>query len=254
MHERRPPTQHSMSSLRHVVREAPFGSLLSEAELARIERDLRPHDVAAGAHVAWRGDEAANWVVVIDGMLKVEATAADGRRTTLIGITRAGWLGEAALLGDGRWPYDVIATRASVLGLLPRATFDELLASSLPFNRVLLGQLNARLRQFAARCEHVRLNSTREHVAYCLAELYDPWLYPGTGRRLPLSQDEVAHLAGVSRPTAHRVLHDLETQGLLSVAYGTITVHDPSALQRQAQRSRAPVAHGCALKVTAQCR
>ena len=242
MHERRWANAASLggrsASVQHaVVREGPFGSFLSEAELARIERDLRMHEVAAGAHVAWRGDEVAHWVVVVEGMLKVEATAVDGRRTTLIGITRAGWLGESALLGDGRWPHDVIATRASLLGLLPRATFDELLATSLGFNRALLGQLNARLRQFAQRCEHERLHHTRDHVAHCLAELYDPWLYPGTRQRLTLSQDDVAHLAGVSRPTAHRALHDLETQGLLSVAYGTITVHDPAALQQQALRS-----------------
>jgi CRP-like cAMP-binding protein len=225
------------ASLLRCVREGPFGKFLSEAELARIERDLRTHEVDAGGHVAWRGDEVTHWVVVIEGMLKVEALAVDGRRTTLIGVTRAGWLGESALLGDGRWPHDVIATHASLLGLLPRATFDDLLANSLAFNRALLGQLNARLRQFALRCEHERLHHTREHVAHCLAELYDPWLYPGTRQRLTLSQDDVAHLAGVSRPTAHRALHDLETQGLLSVAYGTITVHDPAALQQQASRT-----------------
>lgn len=219
-------------SLHRVVHEAPFSALLNRAELARIERDLRPHDVPSGSHVAWKGDAAAHWIVVIEGMLKVEAASADGRRTTLVGITRAGWLGESALLGDGRWPYDVIATRATLVGLLPRATFDELLATSLAFNRVLLGQLNARLRQFAQRCEHERLLDAHVHVAQCLAELYDPWLYPGTGARLPLSQDEVAHLAGVSRPTAHRALHELESRGLLSVAYGAITVHDPAALLR----------------------
>jgi CRP-like cAMP-binding protein len=224
--------------LHEVVREAPFGNLLSEAELARIEGGLRLHEVAAGAHVAWAGDEVSHWAVVVDGMLKVEASAFDGRRTTLLGITRGGWLGESALLGDGRWPYDVIATRTTLLGLLPRAAFDELLASSLAFNRVLLGQLNARLRQFALRCEHERLHDRGHHVAHCLAELYDPWLYPGTGQRLPLSQDDVAHLAGVSRPTAHRALHDLETQGLLSVAYGAITVHDPAALQQHGSSPR----------------
>lgn len=217
-----------------VIREGPIGRLVGAVERERIEHALRPHEVAAGAYLARASDEATHWVVVLDGMLKVEATAPDGRRTTLVGITRGGWLGESALLDDGRWPYDVIATQASLLGLLPRAVFDELLGSSLAFNRVLLQQLNARLRQFAQRCEHVRLHDTREHVAHCLAELYNARLYPGTGHRLPLSQDDVAHLAGVSRPTAHRALHELETRGLLSVAYGVITVHDPAALQQQA--------------------
>jgi CRP/FNR family transcriptional regulator, cyclic AMP receptor protein len=218
--------------LRRTVREAPFSGLLSAAERARIETDMRPQQVLAGAHVAWKGAAVAHWIVVVEGMVKVEASAADGRHTTLIGVPRGGWLGESALLADGRWPFDIIATRPSLLGLLPRATFDELLASSLGFNRALLGQLNARLRQFAMRCEHERLLEAHVHVAQCLAELYDPWLYPGTEHRIALSQDELAHLAGVSRPTANRALHELEVRGVLSVAYGAIMVHDPAALLR----------------------
>jgi CRP-like cAMP-binding protein len=215
-----------------VVREAPFASLLKERELAFLESSMHMQDVAAGAHVAWKGDAVTDWIVVVEGMLKVEAAAADGRHTTLIGVPRAGWLGESALLADGRWPFDIVATQPSRLGLLPRAAFDELLATSLGFNRALLGQINARLRQFALRCEHERLLDAHVHVAQCLAELYDPWLYPGTERCIALSQDELAHLAGVSRPTANRALHALEARGLLSVAYGTITVHDPAALVR----------------------
>ena len=234
MQRRTTTTADARARLHRVVLEAPFAGLLSEAERARIAIGLRLQPVAAGEHVAFKGDAAAHWVVVVEGLLKVEARSPDGRRTTLVGITRAGWLGESALLGDGRWPFDVIATRAGEIGLLPRAVFDALLATSLAFNRVLLGQLNARLRQFAQRCEYDRLHHTREHVVHCLAELFDPWLCPGTGAHLALSQDEVANLAGVSRPTANRALHELESMGLLSVGYGQITVHDPQALQRLA--------------------
>lgn len=222
----------SASILRDVVRGAAFARSLGVAELDRIERDMQARQVDAGGHLAWKGDAVEHWIVVIDGMVKVEATAADGRRTTLIGVTGAGWLGESALLGDGRWPFDVIATQPTTVGLMPRATFEWLLDTSLAFNRCLLDQLNARLRQFASRCEHVRFCEANRHVAHCLAELYDPRLCPGTERRLGLSQDDVAHLAGISRPTAHRALHELELQGVLSVAYGAITVHDPEALQR----------------------
>ena len=65
-----------------------------------------------------------------------------------------------------------------------------------------------------------------------LGELFDERLYPRTTRRLPLSQDEVAHLAGISRPSANRALHELERLGVLSVAYGTVLIHDPQELQR----------------------
>jgi CRP-like cAMP-binding protein len=215
-----------------VLRAAPFAGALGEDTLRRVRREMHERRVEAGAHVAWKGDAVEHWVVLIDGLVKIEAAASDGRKTTLLSITPGGWFGEAALLGDGHWPFDVIATRASRLGLMPRATFEALLGTSIGFNRLLLDQINARLSQFVQRCEHLRFCEAGAHVAHCLAELFDPRLYPRTGRRLSLSQEEVAQLAGISRPTAHRALHALEAQGVLSVRYASIVVHDPEALLR----------------------
>lgn len=221
-----------VSSLKGLVRAAPFSTALGDAELDRLEHDLHERSFPSGGHVAWKGDAVEHWMVVVDGMVKVEAAAADGRKTTLIGITGGGWFGETALLQGGRWPFDVLASRATRLGLLPRATFEWLLGSSVGFNRFLLDQVNARLWQFVQRCEHLRFCEAGEHVAHCLGELFDERLYPRATRRLPLSQDDVAQLAGISRPTANRALHELERLGVLSVAYGTVVIHDPAALQR----------------------
>ncbi len=232
-HRPRRNTEHEqVSSLKSLVRDASFSNSLSEAELVRMERDLHERSFVSGGHVAWKGDPVEHWMVVVDGMVKVEAAAADGRKTTLMGITPGGWFGEGALLRGGRWPFDVIASQATTLGLLPRATFEWLLGSSIAFNRFLLDQVNARLWQFVQRCEHLRFCEAGEHVAHCLGELFDERLYPRTTRRLPLSQDEVAQLAGISRPTANRALHELERRGVLSVAYGTVLIHDPQELQR----------------------
>ena len=229
---RRGTEPESGAGLKTLVWTAPFSGALSKAELDRIEHDLHERSFVAGGHVAWKGDPVEHWMVVAEGLVKVEAAAADGRKTTLMGITAGGWFGEAALLRGGRWPFDVIASQATTLGLLPRATFEWLLGSSIAFNRFLLGLVNARLWQFVQRCEHLRFCEAGEHVAHCLGELFDERLYPRTTRRLPLSQDEVAHLAGISRPTANRALRELERLGVLSVAYGTVLIHDPQELQR----------------------
>ncbi len=237
MHRPRPNREPApVPNLKGLVRAASFAASLSETELLRVERDLHERSFVSGGHVAWKDDPVEHWMVVVDGMVKVEAAAADGRKTTLMGITGGGWFGETALLRGGRWPFDVIASRATTLGLLPRATFEWLLGSSIAFNRFLLDQVNARLWQFVQRCEHLRFCEAGEHVAHCLGELFDQRLYPRTARCLPLSQEEVAQLAGISRPTANRALHELERLGVLSVAYGELLIHDPQALRRLGDR------------------
>jgi CRP/FNR family cyclic AMP-dependent transcriptional regulator len=221
-----------LSALKQFLRSAIFARTLADEELARVERDTVVRQVPEGGHICLKLAQVDYWVGVIDGMVKLESVSIDGRTTTLMGVSNGGWFGEGSVLKGGRWPYDAIALRACTIALVPRATFEWLLGSSLAFNRFLIDQLNARLAQFVIRCEHARLHDVSGHVAHCLAELFDPRLYPGADSRIQLSQEEMAHLVGVSRPTVNRALRRLELEGLLSVDYGSITVTDPDALRR----------------------
>ena len=51
---------------------------------------------------------------------------------------------------------------------------------------------------------------------------------------IPLTQEELAQLAGTTRPTANRVLRAAETAGVLKVARGRIEVLDAAAVARRA--------------------
>ena len=79
--------------------------------------------------------------------------------------------------------------------------------------------------------EHDRLLDPDARVARCLASLFNPHLYPGIGRALPISQEEIGHLAGLSRQRVNQALQALEQAGLLRVDYGGITVLDLAGLR-----------------------
>ena len=63
--------------------------------------------------------------------------------------------------------------------------------------------------------EYERLLEPDARVARCLAELFNPLLYPGMGMRLTITQEEVGYLARVSRQRANQALRKLEEAGLL---------------------------------------
>jgi CRP-like cAMP-binding protein len=129
-----------------------------------------------------------------------------------------------------------VALRDSRLALVPASTFHWLLGTSLPFNRFLIDQLNARLAQFVIRVEHSRSFHPDRHVAHCLAELFNTELYPGTATTLQISQEEIAFLAGVSRQLANRALRRLEDEKLLQVSYGSIRIINVEALRAFASK------------------
>ncbi len=79
--------------------------------------------------------------------------------------------------------------------------------------------------------EHDRLLGPEARLARSLAGLYNPVLYPGVGPQLPISQEELGQLVGLSRQRVNQALKCLETEGLLRVDYGGITVLDVGRLR-----------------------
>jgi len=212
--------------LKKFICSSVWSKNLTEDQVRRVENEAFEMTVSAGQIVCRRGERADHWYGVAEGLVKVSNVSRSGRPTTFIGIPAGGWLGEGSVLKRENRPYDVVALRDSRLVLVPSATFHWLLDTSLPFNRFLIDQLNARLGQFVLRLEHARSHHPEMHVAHCLAELFNAQLYPGTATTLEISQEEISFLAGVSRQLVNRALHRLEEAQLIEVKYGSIKIID----------------------------
>lgn len=220
-----------MKSLDTMLRESLWARTLPADELDRVVAETRERRVPVGGYAIRCGDPADSWIGVIDGLVKMSVSHADGRHSTFTGVTEGGWAGEGSLLKPGRWRYDGVAVRPTRLACVPRSTFERLVSTHLEFNRFLLQHLNARLSLFIGLVEYDRLLGPDARVARCLASLFDADLYPRASRHVRLSQEEIGLLAAVSRQRANESLHALERAGLLRVEFGGVTVIDLAGLR-----------------------
>ncbi len=221
-----------MSASGEHVALSPWLHELDAAQQERVRRDLIERELHAGAFVCRKGGPVEHWIGVVRGIVKVSNVSSAGKPVTLTGIAAGGWFGEGSLLKDEPRRYDVVALRDSRIAYLPRATFHWLLDTSIPFNRHLLQQLNERLGQFIGTVEIDRLLGPDARVARCLAQLFNPLLYPAVGTRLEISQSEIGFLTGLSRQTVNRALQRLGRDGLVQLEYGALTVVSLEALRR----------------------
>ncbi len=226
-----------MKTLHEMLRSSLWAAAIEPAQLEQVLADCHERRVPCGGLAIRRGEPAVHWVGVIEGLLKMSVSLPDGRHTNFTGVTAGGWAGEGSLLRPGAWRYDGVAVRDTRLALMPRHCFERLMGTSLAFNRYLLQHLNARLSLFIGLAEFDRLLGPDARVARCLASLFDPDLYPHTGNFIQLSQEEIGLLAAVSRQRANQALHRLESEGLLRVEFGGVTVRDLAGL-----RAYSPVA------------
>lgn len=218
--------------LRRMLEASAWARALSPADLDRVAAETAVRTCPAGGLVCHKGERVDHWVGVVDGLVKMANVSAEGKSTSYTGIGAGGWFGEGSLLKDEPRRYDIVALRESTVAYMPRATFERLLDSNLAFNRFLIVQLNERLGQFVALVEHGRLHGPEARLARSLAGLFNPVLYPGVGLSLPVSQEELGQLVGLSRQRVNQALKRLEADGLVRVDYGSVTVLDLDRLKR----------------------
>lgn len=166
--------------------------------------------------------------------MKLENITEGGKSSSFAGVPSLAWFGEGSVLKGEPRPYEIIALQDSVVAFLPRASFLKLLEESHPFALWLVDQLNARLAHYVALVQNFRLRDPVAQVAYSLSGLFDTALFPNTGRRVTLSQEELGRLSGVSRQVTNRALQELQERGAIRLSYGSVEVIDLGVLKEVA--------------------
>ena len=233
-------TSTSAPTLEAMLRTSLWADTLTADEFERVLRECFERTIAVGGYAIRRGEMADQWIGVIDGLVKMSVSQADGRLSTFTGVTAGGWAGEGSLLKPCRWRYDGVAVRPTRIACMPRPTFTRLVSTSLAFNHFLLLHLNARLSLFVGLVEYDRLLGPDARVARCLASLFDPDLYPHADCHVQLSQEEIGLLSAVSRQRTNEALHELERAGLLTIEFGSVTVRDVPGLRGYCGAAAAP--------------
>ena len=193
-----------------------------QEKLIREAYTLRAHK---GDVLLPSGKESEGWYAVLWGFVKLQSPFRDEQGSAFLALTGGEWFGEgSALKGESR-RYEVVALRDSELVCIPRPQFQEMLATSVPFNHAVLACMNQRLGQAMAIIEANRTGSLEQRLALYLSRLFWHGL-----RRLNLSQEELGCLAGMSRQAANRALKGLEIRGLVALRHGRVMEVDQDAV------------------------
>ena len=155
---RRAPTEQELKNI-------PWLDLLTVAEKEMAVTNLYVSNAQVGDYVCRIGKPPTYWFGVIDGLLKMSTTNAQGESVTFTGLSPGGWFGEGTLIKLESYRYNVQALRNSLVAGMPTATFQWLLDHSIGLNRFVMNQLNERLGQFIAAREIDRINNPDIRVA-----------------------------------------------------------------------------------------
>jgi CRP/FNR family cyclic AMP-dependent transcriptional regulator len=183
-----------------------------------------------------RGDAPSGLYAVVDGAIRVAATAPSGKEVLLAVVEAPMWFGEISVLDGQPRTHDAVADEESTLLHVPQAAVDALLDAEPRYWRHLGVLVAGKLRISFGVIEDIVMLPIAVRLARRLvlaAERYGEW-QDRSSRVVDLRQEQLATMLSTSRQTVNQLLKDLEARGLVRLSYGNVEILDLDGLRAAA--------------------
>ena len=213
--------------------------------------DLRPDDVRnvlsiarrrtfrRGEIVFHRDDPADSLHLIVRGRFGARVVTPLGDDILLDVMGPGQSFGELAVLQPGsRRSATVSALEDGETRSVFRDDFVQLEREHPGVKDVLLQLLAEQLRRASDRIVEAHYVDADTRVRRRLVELADAYRSADGEAVVPLTQEDVAAMAGTSRATVNRVLRDEQQQGAVELGRGRVIVLDREALERRCRFGR----------------
>jgi CRP/FNR family cyclic AMP-dependent transcriptional regulator len=216
-----------------VTTEWPLLSQLVPEQRRQLLAAGRGRQFARREVIFHEGDPGDSLHLVQRGRVAVRVTTPMGDVVTLTVLGPGQTFGELALLDEpATRTATVVALESTQTWALHRDQFNRLRASQPGIDRILVDLLAGYVRRLSDQVVQALYLPADKRVTRRLLELADIY---SDRREIPLTQEDLASLAGTSRATVNRVLGELEQAGGLAVARGRIKILDHERLTRAAR-------------------
>ena len=175
--------------------------------------------------------EAAQRVgIVLEGRVQAQKTFPNGSQINVSARCAGQLIGPAAVFStSGRYPCDVVALEPVTVIMFRREDLLELMQKNVLILENLMTEISSAAYMLQQRLELLSYSGIAQKAAF--------WLLMQarqTGKdtvRIPDSVSKWAMLMNVSRPSLHREIKRLESEGIIAYSSASIRILDPDALQ-----------------------
>lgn len=222
------------------MREGSFLDRLSDRERAVVESKSVRRSYRRGAKLFLEGDTASEVLIIQKGQIKITVGSHDGREV-LLEVRGAGEvIGEMALIDDSPRSASAfsLSTPTEVLVMSVRS-FTELVDTDGEFTRSLLDEMVRKVRDASFHQLELALDDVVGRVARRLLDLDQRFGRMKAGVvsvKSPITQQEMADWAGVSRQAVVKELSALRDAGIVESKGSVMTIVDREALEERAAR------------------
>ena len=179
-----------------------------------------------------------NFILMLDGRVRVYQTALDGREITLYRIEPGGMcvLSLNSMLQEQ--PFNAIAETETPIRALVMSEndFNTLMNNSEIFRHYVLTTLTSRLCESMCLIQTTAFDNLNMRLACMLGSLFER----NRGGILKVTHQELAHELGTTREVISRILKQFEKQSCVRLSRGQIEIASPEGLEWFSKEQKNP--------------
>ena len=209
---------------------------LDEGDRREVLSACRRRKFARGEVVFHEGDPGDTLHLIAKGHVAVRTTTPRGDEALIRVLGPGDFFGELSVIAPAPRNATIVCLDPTETLGLHRDAFDELRSRHPGVDAVLMQALIAEVRRLSTQLSQALYLPAESRVWKRVADLTR--LYETAASdvvTIPMTQDDVAHMAGTTRPTANKVLRSGEDKGVLRISRGCIEILDVAALAKLAR-------------------
>jgi len=200
---------------------------LDDPAWLRVLDAARPVEIPAGTTVFRDGDGCQNYMFVIEGSVRVQKIAENGREIVLYRVQEgeACILTTSCLLSHQRYPAEGV-TETDVRAItIPVSVFDAGIAGSAGFRQFVFSSYGKRISELIMLVEDVAFGKMDIRLSQYLLDM-------ARHDEVNRTHQEMAADLGTAREVVSRQLKEFERRGWIALARGRISLVDRTSIER----------------------
>lgn len=234
-----PPQQCSPELRRHVLTLVPYFTGLREDQLEGVHAAFKARHMLAGNTLVAAGDPAETLFVIVSGRVKLVSGGPGGSELVADVLGPGDYFGALPLLGQAVNEQRVDAITGGCVLVTSTDEFGALVSRFPSVAVAVLEDVSGRLRSAQARLHEAASAPVEARLASTLLTLsarFGSETEDGRTLGAPLSQEDLAALAGTTLETVNRVLASWRKRGWVTTGRLRLKINDPAELERVSLR------------------
>ena len=208
------------------LQRSPWLQRLPNSVASRILNAARPLELTAGSLIHAKGESCSGLYGLEHGSIQVGTVSAAGDELIMTRLHPGHWFGEIAVIDGGLRTHDTYTVQPSLIAWLDNNTLNQLCQSEPQYYYWLALLLCQHARASFSAIDQFLLLSPRQRLAQRILQLSQS----EQNGIVPMGQEALAALVGLSRQSVSKALGHWRRQGWIKVQYGTVQVLDQRAL------------------------